>query len=180
MVFRQFNRRVKMYPVLRRMADLRPGAFLVVEGTTPTLFYASETWIGKVAFEEGGENQNAFTRLDARIRCPLNRMEISKKGILNKFAGWTTDKEDNIQVPESDFSQKFMVSGTDTDLAKKFLDPAVSGAIMRIGNLGQPFVNIDRNTVRVEVERDLSSPRKEPSLAQFLADAETIIERAAQ
>jgi hypothetical protein len=178
LVFRDFNRRVKLYPVLRRMAGLRPGAFLVVAGTTPTLFYARETWIGKVAFEEGGENQNAFTRLDARIRQPLNWLEIRKKSILDKFGG-RPDK-DILQLPESDFCRKFTVSGTEPDFTKKFLDPTVSGAIMRLAEFGDPVVDISGNAARIEIGRDLSSPRKEAALRQFLSDAETIIEKAAQ
>ena len=178
LVFRDFNRRVKMYPVLKRMASLRPGAFLVVEGMSPALFYARESWIGKVDFEEGSENQNAFTRLDARIRQPLHWLEIRKKSILDKFSG--RPEKDIIQLPESDFSRKFTVSGTDTELAKKFLNPTVSGAIMRLSEFGDPVVDINGNAVRVEIGRDLSSPRKEAALRQFLADVETIIEGTAQ
>jgi hypothetical protein len=178
LVFRDFNRRVKMFPVLKRMAGLRPGAFLVVEGTSPALFYARDTWIGKVLFEEGCETQNAFTRLDARIRQPAGRLEIYKKSILDKFSG--RPKKDIIRVPESDFSHKFVVSGTDAEFTKKFLNPAVSGAIVRLAEFGDPLVDIDSNTVRVEIGKDLSSPRKEAALRQFLDEAETIIEQAAR
>jgi hypothetical protein len=178
LVFRDFNRRVKMYPVIKRMAGLRPGAFLVVEGTSPALFYARETWIGKVLFEEGGETQNAFTRLDARLRQPAGQLEIYKKSILDKFSG--RPEKDIIQLTESDFSRKFIVSGTDADFSKKFLNPAVSGAIMRLAEFGEPVVDINSNAVRVEIGRDLSSPRKEAALRQFLNNAETIIEEAAQ
>jgi hypothetical protein len=178
MVFRDFNRRVKMYPVLKRMAGLEPGAFLVVEGLSPSLFYARETWIGEVYFEEGSENQNAFTRLDARIRQPLNCLEIRKKSIMDKFSG-RPDK-DIILMPESDFSKKFLVSGTDAEFAKNFLNPTVLDTIMRLAKFGNPVVDINRNAVSVEVENDLSNPRKEDALRQFLTDAYTIIEKAAQ
>ena len=178
LVFRDFNRRVKMYPVLKRMAGLRPGAFLVVEGTSPALFYARDTWIGKVLFEEGGETQDAFTRLDARIRQPAGQLEIYKKSILDKLSG--RPEKDVIQLPESEFSRKFMVSGADAEFTKKFLNPAVSAAIMRLAEFGDPVVDIDSNAVRVEIGKDLSSPRKEAALRQFLDDAETIIEQAAR
>jgi hypothetical protein len=178
MYFRAFNRRVKIYPVLKRMAGMKPGAFLVVEGTSPALFYARETWIGKVFFEEGSENQNAFTRLDARIRQPVNQLEIYKKSLLDKFSG--RPEKDIIELPESDFSRKFTVSGTEAEFAKKFLNPAVSGAIMRLAEFGDPVVDINSNAVRIEIGRDLSSPRKETALRQFLDNAETIIEKAAQ
>jgi hypothetical protein len=177
MYFREFNHRVKMYPVLKRMAGLKPGAFLVVEGTSPALFYARETWIGKVVFEEGSENQNAFTRLDARIRQPVNRLEIYKKSLLDKFSG--RPEKDIIQLPESDFSRKFTASGTG-EFAKRFLNPAVSSAIMQLAEFGDPVVDIDSNAVRVEIGRDLSSPRRETALRQFLDNAETIVEKAAQ
>lgn len=177
MYFRDFNRRVKIYPVLKRMAGMKPGAFLVVEKMSPALFYARETWIGKVYFEEGSENQNAFTRLDARIRQPVKRLEIYKKSLLDKFS--RRPEKDIIRLPESDFSRKFTVSGTD-EFAKKFLNPAVSGAIMQLAEFGDPVVDINSNAVRVEIGRDLSGPRKEAALRQFLDNAETIIEKAAQ
>lgn len=177
LVFRDFNRRVKMYPVLKRMAGMKPGAFLVVEGMSPSLFYARETWIGKVSFEEGGETQNAFTRLDARIIQPLKRLEIRRKSILDKFSG-RPDK-DIIVMPESDFSKRFLVSGTDAEFAKTFLNPAVMGAILRLAKFGNLVVDINRCAISVEVENDLSGPRKEDALRQFLTDADAIIEKAA-
>jgi len=63
---------------------------------------------------------------------------------------------------------------------KKFLDTTVSDAIMRLAEFGDPVVDINSSAVRVEIGRDLSSPRKEAALRQFLAGAETIIEKAAQ
>jgi len=51
---------------------------------------------------------------------------------------------------------------------------------MRLAEFGDPVVDINSNAVRVEIGRDLSSPRKEAALRQFLDDAETIIEKAAQ
>lgn len=178
MIFREFNRRVKMYPVLKRMASLRPGAFLVIEGKFPALFYARETWIGKVSFEEGSENQNAFTRLDTRARQPLGQLEIRRKSILARLSG--RPEKDIIQMPESDFSKKFLVAGTDAEFTKTFLNPTVLDAITRLAKFGNLVVDINRTAARVEVESDLSSPRKEDALRQFLADAETIIEKAAQ
>ncbi|MBI5848852.1 MAG: hypothetical protein HZB31_13075 [Nitrospirae bacterium] len=177
LVFRDFNRRVKMYPVLKRMAGMNPGAFLVVEGVSPSLYYAREAWIGKVSFEEGGETENAFTRLDATIRGPLNPLEIRRKNILDKISG-RPDK-DIIPMPESEFSRKFVVSGSDVEFAKTLLNPSVVDAIMRIAKIGNVVVDINRSTVRVEVENDLSRPRKEEALRQFLTDADTIIEKAA-
>ncbi|OGP64186.1 MAG: hypothetical protein A2169_13505 [Deltaproteobacteria bacterium RBG_13_47_9] len=178
MIFREFSRRVKMYPVLKRMAGLRPGAFLVIEGKFPALFYSRETWIAKVSFEEGSENQNAFTRLNARVRQPLGQLEIRRKSILERLSG--RPEKDIIQMPESDFSKKFLVSGTEAEFAKTFLDPMVVDAIIRLAKFGNLVVDINRTAVSVEVESDLSSPRKEDALRQFLTDAETIIEKAAQ
>ncbi|MBM4146489.1 MAG: hypothetical protein FJ240_09510 [Nitrospira sp.] len=70
------------------------------------------------------------------------------------------------------------MSGTD-EFAKKFLNPVVSGAIMQLAEFGDPVVDINSNAVRVEIGRDLSGPRKEAALRQFLDNAETIIEKAA-
>jgi hypothetical protein len=178
MVFRQLNRRVKMYPVLRRMADLRPGAFLVVEGTSPALFYARERWIGKALFEEGGETENAFTLLDARMRQPLDGLEIRKKGILAKLTGGP--KKEVIRLPESDFSRGFIVSGTESEFTRKFLNQTVLDAIMRCATVADPIIRVEGHAVRVEVGKDLSSPHKEAALRQFLEEAETIIESASQ
>jgi hypothetical protein len=83
-------------------------------------------------------------------------------------------------LPESDLSRKFVVSGTETEFTKKFLNPTVSDTIIRLAPFSDPIVDINSYVVRVEIEIDLSSPRKEAALRQFLADAETIIETAAQ
>jgi len=178
MVFREFNRRVKIYHVLKGMAGLRPGAFLIVAGKSPTLFYAREKWIGKVVFEEGSENQNAFTRLDARIKEPLKRLEIYKRSILDKLSG--RPEKNPIQLPASDFSRKFVVSSTETEFAKKFLNPTISDAIMRLAPFSNPIVDINSYVVSVEIGIDLSSPRKDAAFRQFLMDAETIVETAAR
>jgi hypothetical protein len=68
---------------------------------------------------------------------------------------------------------------TDAEFAKTFLDPMVVDAIIRLAKFGNLVVDINRTAVSVEVESDLSSPRKEDALRQFLTDAETIIEKAA-
>jgi hypothetical protein len=81
---------------------------------------------------------------------------------------------------ESDFSRKFTVSGTDTEFAEKLMTPAITGAILRLEEFGQPFVEINGNLVGVEIEDDLSLPRKEAVLRKFLEEAETIIEATVQ
>lgn len=178
MFLRQSNRRVRMYPVLRRMADLRPGAFLVVEEPFPALFYAGENWIGKVLFEEGGETEYASTQLDARIRQSLNGLEIRRKGMLAKLTGGP--RKDVIHLAEGDFTRKFIVSGTENEFTRKFLNPTTLDAIMRLATLADPVVDVEGHMVRVEVGKDLSGPRKEALLQQFLEDAETIINAASQ
>lgn len=174
MSFREYHRRVKMCPMLKRMAGLRPGTFLVITGSTPSLFYAREKWIGKVSFVEGSENENACTCLKAVTKHSLGSLAISRKNILNKVI-WGSDKE-TIPLPESDFSRKFTVSGTDTEFAEKQLNPSISDAILRLEEFGQPFVEIERNLVSIEFENDLSLTRKEALLRKFLEEAERIIE----
>ena len=178
MSFREYHRRVRMCPLLKRIADLRPGAFLVIKGSSPTLFYARETWIGKVGFREGGDGENAQTRLDATTRHSMGSLAISRKSLLHKVIG-RSDKE-TIPLPESEFSRKFNVSGTDTQFAEKLLNPAISDAILRIEELGRPFVEMNCNSVGVEIGEDLSRPRKEAALSKFLEEAERIIEAAVQ
>jgi hypothetical protein len=178
MWFRGYHRFVKICPVLKRIADMRPGAFLFITGTTPALFYAREQWIGKVHFREGSEHQDAFTRLDAVTRHSVGLVLISKKGLLTKIIGWS-DK-DVIQLPEGDFSQRFTVSGTDSEFAERLISSGFPEAVICLEEFGKPSVEIERNTVAVQVDKDLSSPRKEASLIRFLEQAETIIETVTQ
>jgi hypothetical protein len=172
MIYREYHRQVRLCPILKRIADIRPGAFLVMEGSSPSLFYAKERWIGKVSFEEGGEHKDAFTRLDAVTKDSMGQLTVSKKTFVSKMF---SDKE-SIPLPESDFSRKFAVSGTDERFVKKLLSPAIQDAILRLEEFGRPFAEIDGNLVKVQIDKDLSSPRKETVLVRFLEAAERIID----
>ncbi|MEW6670912.1 MAG: hypothetical protein AB1427_04365 [Thermodesulfobacteriota bacterium] len=178
MSFRDYHRRVRMCPMLKRVADSRPGAFLVITAASASLFYARERWIGKLDFREGGKYKNASTRLVATTKPSPGSLEIRRKGLLGRVFGWSA--RDSIPLPESDFSRRFTVSGTDAGFARKLLTPAVSAAIVRLEAFGRPLVEIDRNSVGIEIERDLSRPGREAALRQFLETAETVIEAAAQ
>jgi hypothetical protein len=178
MSFREYHRRVRMCPLLKRVADIRPGAFLVIKGSSPSLFYARESWIGKVSFREGDDNENACTRVEAITRHSAGSLAISRNSLLHKIIGGA-DKE-TIPLSESDFSRKFKVSGTDIGFAEKLLNPAISDAILRLEEIGHPFVEINRNLVVIEIEADLSRPRKEAVLRRFLEEAEGIIEATVQ
>lgn len=178
MVFREYHRRVRMYPVLKRMADNRPGAFLVIVGNLPTLFYAQENWIGKVSFEEGDDSKNAFTRLEAVTRNTTGWLSISRKGFLSQAFGWS-DK-DRIQLPDSDFSRKFEVLSRDRMFAERMLDSSIPSIMTRIGAWKEPFLEIERNSVVIRVGTDLSGTRKETELRQFLDAAESIVEIVAR
>jgi hypothetical protein len=178
MSFREYYRRVRMCPFLKRIADLRPGAFLFISGTYPTLFYARDGWIGKVIFREGSKYQDASTSLEAITKHSGGWLLISRKNILSKVFGHS-DK-DNIQLPESDFSRKFTVSGTDGGFAEKMLNSNMPGEIMRLEEFKNPFVDIDGTSIKIEINGDLSSTRKETELRQFLEVAENIIEAVVQ
>jgi len=178
MSFREYHRRVRMCPLLKRVADFRPGAFLVVKGSAPSLCYARESWIGKVSFKEGSDNENASTRVEAITKHSAGSLTISRNTLLHKIVG-RPDKE-AIPLPESDFSRKFKVSGTDIGFAERLLNPAVSGALLRIEEIGHPLVEISGNLLVIEIESDLSRPRKEAELKKFLEEAESIIEAAVQ
>jgi len=175
MCFREFHRRVSMCPLLKRMADLRPGAFLVVTGSSPSLFYARDRWIGKVSFAEGSDSQDAFTRLDATSKHSMGALTVSRKNLLDKVIWGGGDKE-TIPLPKTDFSQKFTVSGRDPEFAEKMLDQGLANAVLRLAELGQPFVEMNRNTAVIQIDEDLSRPRKESELRKFLEEAEGIIE----
>jgi hypothetical protein len=70
------------------------------------------------------------------------------------------------------------VSGKDTGFAKKLLNHGIQNAVLRLEEIGKPFVEIERNSVGVEVESDLSRPRKKAMFGKFLEEAERIIEAA--
>ena len=109
-----------MCPFLKRIADLRPGAFLFISGKSPTLFYAREGWLGKVVFwTGGGKYAGGRTRLEAITRRSGGWLSISKKNIISKI--FSRSDKDNIPLPDSDFSRKFTMSGSDKVLAEELL-----------------------------------------------------------
>jgi hypothetical protein len=178
MGFHDYHRRVRLCPLLKRTADLRPGAFLVIKGSSPSLFYARENWIGKLSFREGGEHEKASTRLDAVTEHSMGSLAISRNSLMSKVFG--RSDEENLPMPESDFSRKFAVSGPDIHFAQSLLSPAISDALLRLEEFGRPFVEINRNLVGIQIEDDLSRPRKEVVLGKFLEEAERIVEAAVQ
>lgn len=173
MTFREYHRRVRMCPLLKRMADRRPGAFLVIEGSSPSLFYAREKWIGKVNFKEGGESETASTRLDAVTEYSMGSLEIVRTSLLGKVF-WS--EKGTLPLPESDFSRKFKVSAPDPPVAGKLLNPAISDAVLQLDKFDRPFVEINGNALSIQVDEDLSRPRKETELSEFLEEAEGIVE----
>ena len=176
--FHEYHRQVRLCPLLKRTADLRPGAFLVIQGSSPSLFYARESWIGKLSFIDNIENENTFTRLDAVTKHSTGSLTISRNSLIQKVIGWS-DKE-TIPLPESDFTRKFSVSGTDTELAVRLLNTGITDALLRLADLGRPLVLIHGNSVSIETGDDLSRPRKEEVLGKFLEEAERIVEGVAQ
>jgi hypothetical protein len=102
----------KMCPFLKRIADMRPGAFLFISETYPTLFYAREGWLGKVVFgQRSSQHGSVCTRLEAITMRSGGWLAISKKNIISRIFG-QSDK-DNIFIPDGDFSRKFIMSGSD-------------------------------------------------------------------
>lgn len=178
MSFREYHRRVRMCPVLKRMADMRPGAFLFVAGTSPLLFYAKDGWLGKVIFVEGGEHQDAATRMEAVTRHSGGWLSISKKGFLSKIID-RPDKDD-ILLPEGDMRHEFTMSGNDKSFAEKILNAGFSSFIIHLKEFKRPFVDIDGKSVVVEINEDLSAPRKEVELRKFLEAAENIVDTVAR
>jgi hypothetical protein len=171
--FHDYHRRVRLCPLLKRLADLRPGAFLVIKGSSPSLFYARENWLGKLVFNEGGEHEKASTRLNAISAHSMSSLTISRESLLHKVLG---SDEETLPLPGSDFSRKFTVSGTDIEFAQKLLNPAISDAILRLDEFGRPLVEIDGNAVSIQIDHDLSRPSKEKVLGEFLEEAEGIVE----
>ena len=191
LVFKDLRECVRMYPVLKRMAGMRPGAFLVMnEGDpslfVPTLFYARAGWIGQVVFEETDDGTDPSTQLVARIQDPQDWLEVRMKSKREKKRGKA--EQEAILLPESEFTRTFAVSGANEEFARRFLDPKVTDTIMRIAKLGDVRVHVDGHTVRVEVSKNflpgrlevnrnlLSGGYWETGLRRFLEDAETVVE----
>jgi hypothetical protein len=168
----------KMCPFLKRIADQRQGAFLFISGTFPTLFYAREGWLGKVVFQQGGEHQDSCTRLEAVTRRSDGWLSISEKNIISKIFG-RSDK-DNILMPDSDFGNKFTMSGSDKVLAEELLKSGFTDTMMRLDGFKKPSVEIDGKSITVEIKGNLFSTRKEVELKQFLEVAENIIDIVVQ
>jgi hypothetical protein len=165
---------VKMCPFLKQIADMRPGAFLFISGTFPTLFYARERWIGKLVFWMGGDNTPGTTSLEATTTRSGGWLSISQKSLIGKIFG-RSDK-DSIPLPDSDFSRKFTMSGSDKVLAQELLGANIAGIIVRLEKFKKPLIDIDGKTVVVKIDGDLSSPRKEADLKLFLEVAENIVD----
>jgi hypothetical protein len=178
MGFHDYRLRVRLCPLLKRTADLRPGAFLVIAGSSPSLFYARENWLGKLDFTQGGKHETSSTRLDAIATHSMGSLAVSRNGFLTKLFG--SKDEETLPLPESDFSRHFTVSGTDLQSARRLLNSAAQEAILRLQEIGPPSVEIEGNRVAIQIEGNLSHPRKEAVLGEFLAEAEGIIEAAVQ
>jgi len=172
------NQSAKMCPFLKRIADLRPGAFLFISGTFPTLFYAREGWLGKVVFGEGSKYGEASTRLEAITKRSGGWLSISKKNIISKIFG-RSDK-DNILIPDGDFGKKFTMSGSDKVLAEELLKSGFTDTMMRLDGFKKPSMEIDGKSVTVEIKGNFFSTRKETELRQFLEVAENIIDTVVQ
>lgn len=178
LAFHDRNRRARMCSVLARLAGLRPGAFPVVEDDGPTLYFARETWIGKVVFDRGGEDRNGAVSLVARMKRPAGQLDIHRKGMLHKVFGGSG--RDVVLLADGEFDRRFAVSADGHDPAAGFPDAAVADAVLRLAEIGHPWIHVNRSLVRVEVGKDLFSPGKEASLGRFLEDAELIVGRASR
>jgi hypothetical protein len=178
MWFRAYHRQVRSYPILKRTADSRPGAFLFISGSSSTLLYAREKWIGKVTFIEGSEHQDAVTRLDAVTGHIGGTLIISRKSMFNKVFG-SSDME-KFRMPDDDFGRIFTASGTDPAFAGRLIASAIPSAVMGLKEFDKPYIEIDRNLVSVKTGKDLSSPRKEAALNRFLDAAEAVIDEVVQ
>lgn len=191
MVFKDMRECVRTYPVLKRMAGMRPGAFLVMKKGdpplfVPTFFYARPGWIGQVIFEETDEDTDPSTRLVARIQDPQDWLEVRMKSKREKKRGKA--EQETVLLPESEFTRTFAVSGGNAEFVRRFLNAKVTGTIMRLAKLGDVRVHVDGHTVRVEVGKNflpgclevnknlLSGGYWETGLRRFLEDAETVVE----
>lgn len=174
MVFWDHHRKVRMVPVLARLAASRPGAFLVVENSLPLLFFARKGWIGRVEFQAGSKHERPYTRLEARLKEPFGLLGISLRGTIGRIFGRAD--EFDVKFPEGEFGGRFAVSSNEPVRAKELLGPSVSEALLRLARIGKVTAGIDGTLARLEIEADLSPPRKEKRFRAFIADAELFLE----
>ncbi len=174
----RYNKQVKMCSYLKRIADLTPGAFLFISGKSPTLFYAREGWIGKVVFWQGSDDGEGTTSLEAITRHSGGWLSINRKNIISKV--FSRSNKENIPLPESDFSNKFTMSGSDKILAEKLLNSNIANIIMRLEEFKKPFIDIDDKSVVIRIDGELSNTSKETELMKFLKIAENIVDTVVQ
>jgi len=172
-----YNKQLEMCFYLKRIADVRPGAFLFISGKAPTLFYAREGWIGRLVFWLGGESTPGTTTLEATTTRSGGWLSISKKSAMSRFFG--SDK-DAIELPESDFGRTFVMSGSDKVLAEKLLQSGLDKLVMRLEEFEKPFIDVDGRSVQVGIDGELTSPRREDELEKFLEIAEDIVDMVAR
>ena len=173
-----YNKQVKMCPYLKRIADMRPGACVFISGKAPTLFYAKEGWIGKLVFWTGGDNTPGTTSLEATTTRFGGWLSIRKKTVISRI--FSRPDKDNIPLPDNDFGRKFTMSGSDKVLAQELLGANIAGIVMRMEEFKKPSIDIDGKSVVIKIDGELSSPRKEAELKQFLEVAESIVDTVVQ
>jgi hypothetical protein len=168
------NKQVKMCPYLKRIADMRPGAFVFISGKKPTLFYAKEGWIGKLVFWMGGDNTPGTTSLEATTKRSGGWLSISKKTVSGRI--FSRSDEGNIPLQDNDFGRKFTMSGSDKVLAQELLGANIAGIVMCLEEFKKPLIEIDGKSVVIKIDGELSSPRREAELKIFLEIAESIVD----
>lgn len=169
-----YNKQVKMCPYLKRIADMRPGAFVFISGKVPTMFYAREGWIGKLVFWIGGDNTSGTTSLEATTTRSGGWLSISKNTMISRI--FSRSDKDNIPLPDNEFGRKFTMSGSDKVLAQELLGANIAGIVMRLEEFKKPLIDIDSKSVVIKIDGELSSPRREAELKIFLEIAESIVD----
>jgi hypothetical protein len=171
MSYRQYHKRVRTCPVLKRVSELRPGAFLFVRGNSPSIFYAREKWLGKVEFNEGSKSAGASTRLNVVSKYMSGSLTITNKNFLTKVMGF--GGKDAVEISWGDFGDKFAVDVEDEAFIQSMVTPALREAVLPLERFDDPLVEINGNSIAVEAGKVLS---QESGLAGFLENAESIIE----
>jgi len=178
MWFRSYRKQVQLCPRLKKIAAIKAGTFLFISNAAPTLFYARERWIGKLVFQEGGENEDAVTRIESVLRDTGGWLSIGRKSTIGDL--FTGSDQHRISLPDNDFGKQFTVSASAGEFVDKLIHTNIPADLGRLSAFKKAGVKIDGQAMRVEVREDLSGPRKEARLLQFLEAAENIIETVVQ
>jgi len=157
----------------RRSSESR--GFLVIKGSSPSLFYARETGSESSPFREGGEHEkNPPSGCHNKTFYRLSDHQHEQP----TWQGHRRFRQGDFPLPESDFSGIHSV-GHRLRIRRKTSEPAISDAIFGSKKSAGPCGEIDGTRVGIQL-RTTFPARARKRAWKFLEEAEAIIEATVQ